>query len=129
MGFWKSGTGLILFSGGSGPGGGRGRGPRPRTRFTDGEVWRVKVIYRRRGLNHVKIGRRIWKITWQFTPGPGPWLAGGHALPERFAGNGDGQGVDRESIDDEGSENDFRKHDDGGCRKKEQITTAPGLKL
>ena len=50
-------------------------------------------------------------------------------MPERFAGNGDGQGVDRESIDDEGSENDFRKHDDGGCRKKEQITTAPGLKL
>ena len=47
----------------------------------------------------------------------------------RLAGDGDGQGIDRESADDEGDEKHLGEHDDRGCRKKEQITTAPGLEL
>ena len=41
------------------------------------------------------------------------------AMLARLPGNGSDQGVDRESTDDEGSEEHFGEHDDRGCRKKE----------
>ena len=44
-------------------------------------------------------------------------------------GDGDGRNVDRESADDEESENGFADHDDRECRKREQLITAPGLRL
>ena len=49
----------------------------------------------------------------------------------RSGGTGDrnDQGVDGEGGDDEGGESDFGEHYDRECRKKEQITTAPGLRV
>ena len=44
-------------------------------------------------------------------------------------GNGSGRNVDPECANGEESENGFGEHDDGECRKREQITTAPGLRL
>ena len=46
-----------------------------------------------------------------------------------LGGNGNGQNVDAECADGEESDNGFEEHDDGKCRKREQITTAPGLKF
>ena len=43
--------------------------------------------------------------------------------------NWSGQNVDPECADGEKSENGFGEHHDGECRKREQITTAPGLRL
>jgi len=51
------------------------------------------------------------------------WLGSG------LTGNRNAQGVDGKSTDGEGGENDFGEHDDMECRRKEQITTAPGLKF
>jgi len=45
------------------------------------------------------------------------------------AGDRNCQGINGESADGEEGENDFGEHDDMGCRKEEQITTAPGLKF
>jgi len=50
-------------------------------------------------------------------------------LRSRRAGGGNGQGINGKSTNDKGSESDFGEHDDRESRKKEQITTAPGLKL
>ena len=44
-------------------------------------------------------------------------------------GNGSGRNVDPECADGEESDNGFGEHDDGECRKTEQIKTAPGLKF
>ena len=43
--------------------------------------------------------------------------------------NWNGRNVDPECTDGEESENGFGEHDDGECRKREQITAAPGLRL
>ena len=43
--------------------------------------------------------------------------------------NGSGRNVDPECADGEESEHGFGEHDDGECRKREQMTTAPGLRL
>ena len=50
-------------------------------------------------------------------------------LRSRRTSDGNGHGVDRKSTNGEGSESDFGEHDDRECRKKEQMTTAPGLEL
>jgi len=72
--------------------------------------------YRRRGsLDGMRWGGRSEKLTF--------WLR------SRRADDGKGQGVDGKSANDEGGESDFGEHDDRECRKKEQITTAPGLEL
>ena len=47
----------------------------------------------------------------------------------RGGGNGSGRNIDRESADGEEGENGFGEHDDIKCRKREQMATAPGLKL
>ena len=44
-------------------------------------------------------------------------------------GNWSGRNVDRESADGEESEKGFGEHDDRECCTREQITTAPGLRL
>ena len=44
-------------------------------------------------------------------------------------GDWNGRTVDQESTDGEEGENDFADHDDRVCRKGEQMTTAPGLRL
>jgi hypothetical protein len=44
-------------------------------------------------------------------------------------GDGDNQSAGRDGTDGEGGESDFGEHDDRNRRKKEQITTAPGLEL
>ena len=44
-------------------------------------------------------------------------------------GNGNGRNVEPECADGEESENGFGEHDDGECRKREQMTTAPDLRL
>ena len=51
------------------------------------------------------------------------WLRSG------LTGDRNSQGVDVESAEDEGSKGGFAEHDDKECRKKKQITTAPGLKF
>jgi len=51
------------------------------------------------------------------------WLGSG------LTGNRNAQSVDGESADGEVGECGFGEHDDKECRKKEQITTAPGLKF
>ena len=51
------------------------------------------------------------------------WLRGG------LSGDRNGQGIDGESADGEEGEDGFGEHDDRYCRKKERITTAPGLKF
>ena len=50
-------------------------------------------------------------------------------MSARVDGSGSGQNINRESADGEESENGFEVHDDRKCRKGEQMTTAPGLKL
>ena len=50
-------------------------------------------------------------------------------LRSGLSGDRNGQGVDGESADGEGGENRFEEHDYMGCREKEEITMAPGLKF
>ena len=47
----------------------------------------------------------------------------------RPGGHWNGQNVDPECADGEENDNGFGEHDDAECRKREQITTAPGLRL
>ena len=44
-------------------------------------------------------------------------------------GNGNGRNVDAECADGEESDDGFGEHHDEECRKREQMTTAPGLKF
>ena len=46
-----------------------------------------------------------------------------------FTGDGNIQGIDRKSTDDEGSEEDFGEHDGKAFRGGKWMTAAPGLKL
>ena len=83
-------------------------------------------------------GRELRKLAFPFTLGLGLGLGLGlryrgyevRLRPlTRRAGDGNGQGVSRESTNDEGSEKNFGEHDDGGRRKEERITTAPSPRL
>ena len=59
-------------------------------------------------------GVPTWFTLWPTDGGFG-WRPG-HTF-NRFASDKNIQGVDRESADDEGSEEDFGEHDDKKCRE------------
>ena len=47
----------------------------------------------------------------------------------RFTGDRNGQGVNVENTEEEGSESGFGELDNRECREEERITTAPGLEF
>ena len=47
----------------------------------------------------------------------------------RFTDDRNGQGVGVNHAEQEGGKSGFGEHDNRGCRKEEQITTAPGLEF
>ena len=90
--------------------------------------WATPEVKAGRGL----IGREIMIGRIMIVRGGGVGVRGVGITPVdpvHSGGSGNGRNVEPECADGEESDNGFGEHDDGECRKREQRTTAPGLRL